>query len=240
MALKPCEACRHALRSEDKVCPHCGSKQSAAKSHLAKGALILLALGLGVWVFDATSTREPQRQIAAAARATPAPKPVAVLSDAERVLQERCGRQTDENGNWIVKGAEDRARCRVQVELEMERNEREVRAIEKKDEARAPAEPLTRELIEAPRVAHLTRAPKASRARFVKHESAPRSVSAPTPAASPSASVENERLAPAKEAASGPIGPGDDLKPLVPASGALSRDPVPGEPMTVRPDAAFL
>ncbi len=43
------------------------------------------------------------------------------LSDLERILQARCGRTTNENGEWRAEGAMERAFCRRDVELELER-----------------------------------------------------------------------------------------------------------------------
>jgi hypothetical protein len=261
MALKPCEECKQAIRHEERVCPHCGRKQAASKSQVGKFALVLFALVFGIWVFDATNSNEPQRTISAAAP-TPAAKAVSPpepLSALEQTLQARCGRQTDENGNWIVKGAENRARCRVQVELEMERNQRAAARASENPEplaarSGAPARSEVSPRFEnsprsgaiarseaAPRVAHPPRFVRTSRARVV-HE-APRKVapaaSPATSAAAASAPAESPRPMQASEPKGTP-GPGDDLTPLAPIAAPLGRDPVPGEPMTVRPDGAFL
>lgn len=257
MALKPCEECKHAIKSDENLCPHCGKKQSGGKSHFGKYALVLFALVFGVWVFEVTGSDEPRGKISGAARPEKAPSAVAraaaPLSDLERMLQDRCGRQTDDNGNWIVKGAEDRARCRVQVELEMERNERAARAAEHPSDPPSPArldparglEPasMANRTPDAvlPRVATLSRGARAPRGR-ARHDLAQKSSFTPSPAATnPPGNVPSEAPRPAAPSEpKGGLDPGDDLTPLAPIGASAGRDPVPGEPMTVKPDGAFL
>jgi hypothetical protein len=50
----------------------------------------------------------------------PTSRPTLTTEQLERVLVARCGRAVDVNGDWIMEGAEKRAFCRRDVELELE------------------------------------------------------------------------------------------------------------------------